>query len=183
MAARVMECGDSSPLSTGDLSPSKFQSAMHQVAASACASPMTLLQTARRDSDGDKSPAQSGENSPHSQGCAPSRLLLSLREGRRLNAGIRPSASERGARGSGCCIWARHRDWFRESRRHQAGRPEASNLSCRRGLPCQRASKCQSKPSNCPRPTLERSSQFVSGSQRTSSVLGSSLFPPTTARR
>ena len=71
-AGGTMECGDSSPLSAGDLSLSKSSAApntsgrlsLRQLDAS-------VLSTAQRTADGDQSPAKSGENSPHSKACAP----------------------------------------------------------------------------------------------------------------
>ena len=64
---RALECGDPSPLSAGDLSPSKFGSASATPCASGLRQPRAVLsKSTQRDSDGDKSPAESGENSPHS---------------------------------------------------------------------------------------------------------------------
>ena len=63
----ALECGDSSPLSAGDWSPSKFHSASDSSGPSGSRQPLDARENASDNgSDGDKSPAESGENSPHS---------------------------------------------------------------------------------------------------------------------
>ena len=69
-----LECGDSSPLSVGDLSPLKSSIALNKRSASSLRQPDVAEATrAKRTADGDKSPTESGENSPHSK--APALVL------------------------------------------------------------------------------------------------------------
>ncbi len=65
--ARVLECGDLSPLSAGDVSPSKFVGASVVLGTPGLRQLGALLsKEAQSNFDGDTSPAESGENSPHS---------------------------------------------------------------------------------------------------------------------
>ncbi|MBI5800194.1 MAG: ABC transporter permease [Verrucomicrobia bacterium] len=71
LLAGGMECGEFSPLSAGDLSPSRAG----EVSAGHNAQPLARAVTPvaigmRSDIDGDKSPAESGDKSPHSKGRA-----------------------------------------------------------------------------------------------------------------
>ena len=66
-ATALLECGDLSPLSAGDLSPSDCRITPPSNVSSSLRQPEdALLMSHRCNSDGDESPAESGENSPHS---------------------------------------------------------------------------------------------------------------------
>jgi hypothetical protein len=71
----VLECGDLSPLSRGDLSPSSEGMCWDDSARSRLAPAVgrACNFVAVWDSDGDKSPAQSGDSTPHSKKSAPHR--------------------------------------------------------------------------------------------------------------
>jgi hypothetical protein len=62
-----LDCGEFSPLSAGDSSPSSLSEGPHQAAHPADAGPAASEQLAAlMPSDGDKSPGESGDKSPHS---------------------------------------------------------------------------------------------------------------------
>ena len=67
-ARRVMECGEFSPLFAGDLSPSRCRCADFGLGTPRWRKPrLSSFFAAVRDFDGDESPAESGDKSPHSK--------------------------------------------------------------------------------------------------------------------